>query len=179
MKDIDLKIQISARSDALLGKYIAHNLSSQPAFLFDILHGEASNSGSFELFESRVYVEIGQNRVTLSRKIMPVPPMTFVEKRNVPFVTRILPGETAEGDFILKLPAVSYSPYIRETEANSPLKKLSIVFELGFFLGKEGTEALAKRYKTSAGLRYGFDPFPITSQKTVSVELPTEIDAVQ
>ena len=74
MKDIDLKIQISARSDALLGKYIAHNLSSQPAFLFDILHGEASNSGSFELFESRVYVEIGQNRVTLSRKIMPVPP---------------------------------------------------------------------------------------------------------
>lgn len=46
---------------------------------------------------------------------------------------------------------------------------LPVSFELGYFFGKPGTDELAKTYKTNKGDAIGFDPFPIGSQKVLSV----------
>jgi hypothetical protein len=152
------------RDGRLHGRYRAVNTADTPIFLFNHLHGEF-NAGHFPLDAQGVYVEPDQQAVVISQKIVPPPPGTFVERRNVPFVTRVQVGQDFSHAFELALPLRRHTPYgTPVADPGETARRLPAFFELGYFIGQSGTEALARNFPTDKGNRPGFDPFPIKSQ---------------
>lgn len=161
---LTLETVLEERDGRLHGRYRALNTANSPIFLFNHLHGEF-NAGHFPLDEQGVYVEIDQQAVVISQKIVPPPPGTFVERRNVPFVTRLVVGQDVNRSFELALPLRSHTPYGKgSVDQGGTDRRLPAFVELGYFIGQPGTEALARNFPTDRGNRPGFDPFPIKSQ---------------
>lgn len=145
--------------------YSIKNNARAPIYLFNLLYSSISSSGEI-LIEHTCYVEIMKNRVVLSKKIFPVPHGSLVEKPVLPLVTMLNHGETFAEEITLPGALVSANPYLNEMERPKTKHKLELplFFEVGYFVAKPETHALAEKHKTNLGSRLGFDPFPITSQ---------------
>jgi hypothetical protein len=146
--------------------YTALNSGPDAIYIFNILHEEFNEQGVYPVNLSKIYVEITQDAVILSKKIFPVPSGMFVEKTNVPFVTRLAPGAHVTEKMNVPEILQPASPYLPDATDDSGQKTAlrKIFFELGYFVAKAGTDDLVKSYPTTLGSRLGFDPFPITSQ---------------
>lgn len=163
--DIDLKARCTSSVHALRLEYVAENVSQHPVFLFNILHGEISEAGVYPLLET-AYVELEPDAIVVSRKLFPVPQFTMVERRNIPFVTRLLPKARVHEFINLPLPLKPFDPYRSwDDEDLTQWEEKPLVLELGYFVGAPGTEELGRSYPTNHGPRPGFDVFTQSSEK--------------
>ena len=128
--------------ERVAAQYLAENISQRAVFLFNILHGHISESGVYPLLTG-AYVELEPEAVVVSRKLFPVPELTLVEHRNIPFVTRLLPQARVHERIELSLPLKQFDPYRSfEDEELIQWVEKPLMFELGYFLGAAGTEEL-------------------------------------
>lgn len=143
--------------------YAVRNAGAAEIFLFNRLYTDVDAAGRYLLEPDLCLVEVREGAVVVAKKIAELPPLTFVEARNVPCVTVVAPGGTFTETITLPVPLAPWSPYL-PTPMQGNAMPLPLVFELGFFVGVEGTRALAKMVPTSAGQAMRFAPFPVDSQ---------------
>lgn len=139
-QDCDLRAAAQSAPDALTVGYEFRNRSSKTAFLFNLLH-RTGPSGGPEPSTDLVYIHASGGNLVLSKKIFPVPANIDVEKPNVPYVTRVEPGQTFREKFTVPLPLKPYTPYPAPPAA--PPNEAIVFFELGFFLAPD--PAIAKQ----------------------------------
>jgi hypothetical protein len=163
--DVDLKARCTSAQSSLQLEYLAENISDRPLFLFNILHGHIREDGIYPLLNA-AYVELEPETIVVSQKLFPVPQFMLVEHRNIPFVTRLLPRARVHAIIELSLPLRPFDPY-RSFDASELLQWVEkpLLFELGYFVGADGTEKLGRSYPTDQGPRPGFEAFPEGSQK--------------
>lgn len=166
---VRLQAAMTASDVTLRVAYVVTNFSERNVFLFDVLHGGMGPDGVFMDPERAMYVALEPRRIVICHQIFPVPQGMRVEKRNIPFVTRLTPGSRTEASVDLDLPLLAFDPYRGLADKLRVPVRLPLFLQIGFFFGAAGTEALAKTYPTRAGPRPGFDPFPITSQRLLAV----------
>ena len=162
--ELGLEVRLALADQRLRLEYRAINSGGRPLFVFNILHGEMDESGVFPLLHD-AYVEMRDNTVVVSRKLFPIPPMMFVERRNIPFATRLLPGQVLHEVIELAVPLKPNDPYHDVDAAElRQWMELPLIFELGYFPGAENTEQTARTFPTDHGLRAGFDVFTESAQ---------------
>lgn len=170
--NLELAVTMDVGKEVLLISYYVKNHNTAPLFLFNILHDFPGDDGIYEI-DQGAYVEMADGEVVISKKQLSLPPGVLVEKEIVPFVTRISPGRSFKETFKLALP-LSHRVYYEDSESESVLsekrsKNVKARFEIGYFYGMPGTDELAETVPTDRGDVLGFDPFPITSQRIISV----------
>ena len=118
-----------------------------------------------------MYVEIEKGNVILSKKIIPVPAGTLVEKPIIPCVSKVKAGLGFKETILVKIPLKPWTPYfmpLDEDLAEAPVEK-QVFLELGFFLAPPEGDKLAQTVETSDGPALYFYPFPASSQKLMRV----------
>lgn len=156
-QDCDLRVGVQPGPGSLLIGYEFRNRSDKTAFLFNVLH-RTGPSGGPETGSNLVYIYQSSGSITLAKKIFPVPPDVDVEKPDVPYVTRVEPGQVFRERFTLPLPLKPWAPY-RGYPAPT-MSEAAVFFELGFFLAPD--PSVAKQ----AGGNLIVYPFP-TEKQTV------------
>jgi hypothetical protein len=155
VQDCDLRVAIQASPSSLLLGYEFRNRSGKTAFLFNVVHRTGASGGP-EADSNLVYVEPASGSLVLGKKIIPVPADTDVEKPDVPYVTRVEPGEAFREKVSLMLPLRLFTPYKRRTPMT--LSEAAVYFELGFFLAPDPSVA------KEAGGHLVVYPFPAEKQ---------------
>jgi hypothetical protein len=145
---------VEATADHLTLKYTFHNGSDR------------DDSGVFQTEKDRTYVVVEDGGVTLSKKIIAVPPTIDVERPVVPCTTLVKPGDTTSETITVKLPLIPYTPYLRGAAPapSSQAEPLKASFEIGLFLVPPEGDRLAQRIATTDGTAYRFNPASPASQ---------------
>jgi hypothetical protein len=143
--------------------YTVRNAGASEIFLFNRLYADVDSGGRYLIDSNLCLVELRNGSAVVGKKIPELPPLMFVEARNLPCVTAVAAGGTFSETFELKVPLEPWSPYA-PAPARANATPLPVLFELGFFVGVEGTRALARQVPTSLGDALRFAPFPIDSQ---------------
>jgi len=154
-QDCDLRVAIQASPSSLLLGYEFRNRSDKTAFLFNVVHRTGASGGP-EADSNLVYVQPAAGALILAKRIIPVPPDVDVEKPEVPYVTRVEPGEVFREKISLMLPLRLFTPYKRRTPMT--LTEAAAYFELGFFLAPDPSVA------KEAGGQLVVYPFPVEKQ---------------
>jgi hypothetical protein len=113
----------------------------------------------------------------LSKKIIALPADVDVEKPSLPCASLIKSRDKLSETMELPLPLFEWTPYLGGT-GQRPLTEIvrrKAWFEVGYFVASESSPSLAQPVKTKQGDAFYFDPFPITGQKTLEVELPMHV----
>ncbi|HZF49531.1 MAG TPA: hypothetical protein VE093_12820 [Polyangiaceae bacterium] len=157
---------VEATADHLTLKYTFHNGSDRNAYIFNRLYTEIDDSGVFQTEKDRTYVVVEDGGVTLSKKIIAVPPTIDVERPVVPCTTLVKPGDTTSETITVKLPLIPYTPYLRGAAPapSSQAEPLKASFEIGLFLVPPEGDRLAQRIATTDGTAYRFNPASPASQ---------------
>ena len=165
--DITLTAQLAGDGNILDLSYQVTNTSGQTVYLFDILHGNYDGS-VYPLIES-CYATVEQGQLVLSRQIVEVPALKFVESVNIPFVTAVASGRSVNKTVKQVQPVFPWTPYSDRDNIPPATDTLlmNAYFRIGYFLGVEGTSDLAKAVPTDQGTVASFNPFPFKSQKTL------------
>lgn len=170
-ENIDVIAEMKIDSGMLYFEYLVKNNGTAPLYLFNILHNMLGPNGVF-LVDEGCYVELRQTEVVISKKQLSIPFGVLLHQKIVPFVTRISSQQSFRDKFQMPLPLYHKVYYERHEDHNGTPKTentLPVSFELGYFFGRPGTDDLAKIYQTNMGEAIGFDPFPIGSQKIISI----------
>lgn len=138
LADCDLRAGVQISPTALLLGYEFRNRSSKTAFLFNVIH-RTGPSGGPEADANLVYVQPSAGTVVLGKRIIPVPADVDVEKPEVPYVTRVEPGEVYRERLNLQLPLRIFTPYKLRTPVS--MAEAAAYFELGFFLAPDPSVA--------------------------------------
>jgi hypothetical protein len=154
-QDCDLRVAVQATPTSLLVGYEFRNRSNRTAFLFNVVH-RTGPSGGPEADANLLYVQPAAGSVILGKRIIPVPPDVDVEKPEVPYVTRVEPGEAFRERISLMLPLRIFTPYKQRTPVQ--MTEAAAYFELGFFLAPD--PSVAKQ----AGANLVVYPFPVEKQ---------------
>lgn len=154
-QNCEMRVAVQSGPAALLVFYEFHNRSGKTAFLFNLLH-RSGPSGGPEADVNLVYAQQSGDSVVLSKKIFPVPSNVDVERPDVPYVSRVEPGQVFREKFSVPLPLKLWTPYPGPTAPALP--QASVSFELGFFLAPDPSVA-----KQSGGHLVVY-PFPAEKQ---------------
>lgn len=154
-QDCDLRVGVQAGPDSLHIGYEFRNRSAKTAFLFNVLH-RTGLSGGPETDPNLVYIYQSSGSIALAKKIFPVPADVDVEKPDVPYVTRVEPGQVFRERFTVPLPLKPWAPY--RGQPAPTLGEAAVFFELGFFLASDPSVA-----KNSGGNLIVY-PFPAEKQ---------------
>jgi len=147
--------------------YRVTNRADRVLFLFNVLHGESDERGHYQV-DPGCYVQIADDSVTLSKKILEPPMGTFLEKNNVPFVSRLPAGQHYSEHISFPLPLRERTPFAQPGSGHGTQAR-PCFFEVGYFFGQAGTDELIQVFQTNSGQQIGFDPFPISSQSVLRV----------
>jgi hypothetical protein len=134
----DLRVSVQAGPGKLSLGYEFRNGSARTAFLFNVLH-RPGTSGGPQTHSNLVYVLESGGTLVLAKKVIPVPAEVDVEKPDVPYVTRVDPGQTFRERIDLPLPLQLWSPY--PAAPVSRALEMDAWFELGFFLAPDPSVA--------------------------------------
>ncbi len=159
------------QSDSLTLKitYRFHNQSVLNAYLFNRTYNMINEQDVYVTNKNFVYIEQRKRRVLISKKIIAVPEDMDVEQPEIPCVTLINPKQTFGESLLLSLPLKVSTPYLEESELhNKPMEK-EVWFEIGFFISTPEGDKLAKKVRTSEGPALLFYPFPVESQRIITV----------
>jgi hypothetical protein len=161
-------------SASLTIQYRFFNRSPRNAYLFNVIP-LWWDKGICHVDRNRAYITVDNGRITISKKIIPVPPLVKPEKRIIPFVTRVGAGQTFEETLLIGLPLTPWAPY-QEPQKAGLSDSAEIFFELGFFVAPSEGDKLARTVQTTVGPLLLFDPFPESSQKILRVgPLPVSV----
>jgi hypothetical protein len=153
--------------DRIVLEYEFRNDSGHVAFVFDRIWRHVRPETSFLIEEHRCWVEVAADSATLSGKIIDVPEPMFVERRNIPLVTKVGSGERHVGRMIAGLPLRTDTPYHDEEATTDTVRERPLWIEIGYFVPPPEGALLARAVRTSLGSGLQFDPFPIESQRVL------------
>ncbi|WP_315760684.1 hypothetical protein [Sphingomonas sp. Y38-1Y] len=152
---LSVRVALAVEADALVLSYEARATGSEAIFLLDGIHDPAA--GGKLPMRNRPWVFVGEGEAVLTARFHAAPPGMFVNALNVPVPTRIAPGERIERRVTASLPLVGDEPYRKFERPPVPQRReLPVFFELGWFVGRPGVEAMAKSVETSEGPRMAF-----------------------
>jgi len=154
-QDCDLRAGVQTSASAVTIGYEFRNRSARTAFLFNRV-ARQDEAGRLEPNATNVYIEPSGATVILGKKIIPVPADRDVEKPDVPYVTRVEPGQTFREKFEVPLPLKTWTPY--PGRSAQPGIELEAWFELGFFLAPDPSVV------REAGGNLVIYPFPFEKQ---------------
>jgi hypothetical protein len=163
---------VQAAPDRLLFRYRARNSWTRELYLFNRLFVEEP-SGARRVDPARVYVVVDGTVLHVSKQMFEVPEDVEVEQPEVPYLSRLGPGETFEEEISLPLPVRESYPYMSPPAAASPGEKRTcdqLVFTLGYFHAKEPgwVRSISSGGEPALGTDYGF---AIQTNQTVSSAL--------
>jgi hypothetical protein len=163
-----LTAELLTKTDRLALAYSVTNLTNSEIFLFNRMYDDVDDDGKYRVGKNLCNIEVSDGHIHISKKIPSVPEFMFVESPNIPCVTAVAARETFSESFDLDLPLKPWTPYA--TSANSIKKAaLPVFFEIGYFVGRLGTRALAKEVATIVGPALRFAPFSLSSQERLRV----------
>jgi len=137
-QNCDLRVAVQASPASLLLGYEFRNRSDKTAFLFNLVY-KFGASGGPEADPNLVYVQQSGAAVVLGKKIIPVPDDIDVERPDVPYVTRVDPGEVFREKINIMLPLRPFTPYPQR--GGAAVTEAAVYFELGFFLAPDPSVA--------------------------------------
>ena len=149
-------------------QYEVHNHSRLPIYLFNKLYSEISPGKVFDVDQNMVHIRSEDTKVILSKAIVPVPGGLEVEYRYVPCMSKLLPNESFKELINIPLPVSPYSAYTPWLLRDAPESKV-LFFELGYFAAVPQAEAMIREVATTGESAYRIDPFPLSSQKLLTV----------
>lgn len=166
--NIVVNVEPDVRDTLVAVRYEIENRADAPLFLFNILHGNFRD-GLYPIDPLGYYAEVRDHRLVLSRKMASPPEDRDVEIQNVPFVTRVAPGERFGETIQVAAPVRLRSAYDNPARQRAPVREsqMAAILELGYFFAKPGTDQLAKLYQTDHGAYPGFMPFTQASQRLI------------
>lgn len=139
---ISFEVAARVQGEQLQVDYRLKNDRQQSVFLFNVLW-DTNSRGDIVAAPSPVYVSLPQEGILhLSQQIPPLPKGKRVERRIVPFATKVAPGETASKIYTLGLPLQEYNPYF-PTEDGVPEEVVTareLVFTLQFVVALDGMD---------------------------------------
>jgi len=133
--DCDLRVAARGERGALVLGYEFRNRSARVAFLFNVLHRGADADANL------IYAQSAGGVLLLSKKIIPVPANVDVEKPDVPYVTKVEPGDTFREKLEVTVPVKLWAPYAGTAGTAAEGMELDAWFELGFFLAPDASVA--------------------------------------
>ena len=171
---VQLEVSIvSASPGAVTVRYRARNNWNRDVYLFNRLF-ETAADGKRTLDANRVYVQVDGSTLKLSKQLFDVPEDVEVESPEVPYLTRLAPGQTYEEEIRLALPVRESYPYASSRAAQAPGEKRAceqLVFTLGYFSAREarwvrpatleGQEVLATDYGFAIQTRESVSAAPL------------------
>ncbi|NNC07071.1 hypothetical protein HJC10_30010 [Corallococcus exiguus] len=177
--DVELKVEsVTREADTLAVTYAVHNRTQKAVLLTDGLW-DVGFSGHLTLAPERAYVDLSGGKVVLSRMLLPVPEDLAVEAPEVPAVSRVEPGATANRRVVVPLPLRTALPYAtgpEETRELSSVREVSL--RVGYLpdadamtlsQGKDaqGTPIQTPRYGPAVTAQRVLDsgPLPVTDAK--------------
>jgi hypothetical protein len=164
---------VSASVGAVAIRYRARNNWNRDVYLFNRLF-ETAPDGKRTLDPNRVYVQVEGSILKLSKQLFDVPEDVEVESPEVPYLTRVAPGQAYEEEIRLALPVRESYPYSSSRAARAPGEKRfceQLVFTLGYFSAREarwvrpatldGQEVLATDYGFAIQSRESVGALPL------------------
>jgi len=155
----------------LVLRYTFQNGTPSNIYVFNRLYGHIEDGPVFSTDVNLLNVEVSERGILLSKKIVPVPPDTEVEKPSIPCASLIRPGKEFTETLTLSLPVRPWTPY-HESGGEGALQEpvlLKVWFEVGYFVSNPKSDTLAQPVQTKQGQAFYFDPFPVHGQKTLEV----------
>lgn len=163
-----LKAELRVAQNRLTLAYAVKNLTGAELFLFNRMYDDVDSDGRYRVGKDICNVEIRGGHVLLSKKIPAVPELTLVESPNLPCVTVLAAHSTFTEVIDLPLPLNRWTPYATMTQSTRRVL-MPLVFELGYFVGRDGTRAMGKEVATTTGSALRFAPFSLQSQTLLRV----------
>ena len=163
-----LRFTVATSNGMMELSYAVQNLAAQPIYLFNRLYKSIDAKSGFAVDLNLCTVEVKNHTIHIAKKIFPVPPNMHVEKKNLPCVSEVSPGEEFSEHVALPTPLRQWHPYLTDDSKMQTVTSLPIIFEIGYFFAVPGTRELAVSVPTAVGTYLRFDPFPITSQLIVA-----------
>ena len=166
--EVDIK---QVDSTTLKVYYNFLNQNQQNAYLFNRIYDDITDDDVYTTDRNLMYVEIEKGNVILSKKIIPVPAGTLVEKPIIPCVSKVKTGFGFKETILVKLPLKPWTPYfmpLDEDLAEAPVEG-QVFLEFSFFLAPPEGDKLAQTVETSDGTALYFYPFSVSSQKLMRV----------
>lgn len=163
-----LKAELRVGPNRLALAYAVKNLTSSELFLFNRMYDDVDSEGRYRVGKDICNVEIRGGHILISKKIPAVPDQKFVESPNLPCVTIVAAHSTFTEVIDLPLPLTPWTPYTTMAQQTRRVT-LPVAFELGFFVGRDGTRALGKEVETTSEKALRFAPFSLSSQVILQV----------
>ncbi|MBO2009920.1 hypothetical protein [Hymenobacter negativus] len=170
--DCTLTVKVTPTAEALHLHYQIRNTASRPLYLLNQLWENAwrdttRNQLIFYALPNLANVEASSEAVTVSKKVVDVPPGLLVEARRIPLMTRVAPGAEYAETVVLPLPLQLNNMY-QSGPLNVPAVPRPLYFELGY-LPSEPAETAIREVATPEGSAFGTNAFPASEQAIITV----------
>ncbi len=167
-KSAALTAELLIKANRLLLTYSVANLGDAEIYLFNRMYDDVDDDGKYRVGKDVCNIETVDDVVLVSKKIPAVPQFMLVESPNIPCVTALAARQSFAETIEMDLPLKPWTPYAALANP-SRRNTLPLFFELGYFVGRDGTRALAKHVPTVSGHALRFAPFSIASQSLLRV----------
>jgi len=101
--------------------YRVQNTSDHVLFLLNRFWTSTTLAGQYQVQPNITNVQVGANRVTISKAVVPVPNNREVEKHYTPCLSRLGPHETYEETLEIAVPLVPFTWYQAPSRNLPPL----------------------------------------------------------
>ena len=145
-------------------RYTIVNSMPDSIYIFNMLYDEFID-GVYNIDVNRCNVIVEGEYVVISKKMVGVPKNMLVEIVNVPCVTEVRAREDFSEEIVLDTPLAQWTPYSKLNK--NTIKKLPVLFEVGYLVWKEGTNQLIREVPVASGKGLQFRPFSVSSQSTI------------
>ena len=163
-----LKAELRVAPNRLTLAYAVKNLTGAELFLFNRMYDDVDSDGRYRVGKDICNVEIRGGHVLISKKIPAVPELKLVESLNLPCVSILAAQGTFTEVIDLPLPLTPWTPYAAIAPSTRRVL-MPLIFELGYFVGRDGTRAMGKEVATTTGTALRFAPFSMQSQTLIRV----------
>ena len=137
--------------------YRVQNTSDHVLFLINRFWTSITIEGQYQVQPNMVNVQVGPERVTISKTVVPVPDDMDVESHYTPCMSRLEPNETYEETLEIPVPLVPFTWYLTSWDESVPVSKgllRPLYFELGYRVFSVQDAAAVRMASTSHGPAY-------------------------
>lgn len=137
--------------------YRVKNTSDYVLFLMNGFWNAVTMDGQYQVQPNKANVQVGPDRVTISKKVVPVPEDMEVEFHYTPCMSRLGPHETYEETLEIAVPVVPFTWYLAPWDEPVPASKgvlRPLYFELGYLALPVQNESAIRLVATSHGPAY-------------------------
>ena len=112
-------------------EYSVHNTTPNDIYLFDRVFTRAA-SGEPVIDAGLAYVRLQDGTLVVEKVLQPIPPGMKVGTPDIPYMTRIAPGETRQGRISFKSPVVEFGAYDDGPRDGKLYQAVQVVLRIGY-----------------------------------------------